>query len=92
MSGFLASARKAFADGLEAVQNRVELFGVELREEKWRFVETVVLVLAAFFLAMMAILLLSATILFRSRMRRVSTWPRRYAPPISWGRGGRSGA
>jgi len=64
MSGFLASVRKAFDDGLGAVQNRVELFGLELREEKWRFIETVVLVLAAFFLAMMAILLLSATVLF----------------------------
>ena len=64
MSGFLASIRKAFDDGLAAVQNRVELFGLELREEKWRFIETVVLVLAAFFLAMMAILLLSATVLF----------------------------
>jgi uncharacterized membrane protein YqjE len=48
MSGFLASIRKAFDDGL--VQNRVELFGLELREEKWRFIETAVLVLAAFFL------------------------------------------
>ena len=64
MSGFFASIRKAFDDGLAAVQNRVELFGLELREEKWRFIETVVLVLGAFFLAMMAVLLLSATVLF----------------------------
>jgi uncharacterized membrane protein YqjE len=64
MSGFLASIRKACDDGLAAVQNRVELFRLELREEKWRFIETVVLVLAAFFLSMLAILLLSATVLF----------------------------
>jgi len=64
MSGFLASIRKAFDDGLAVIQSRVELFGLELREEKWRFLETVVLILAAFFLAMMGVLLLSATLLF----------------------------
>jgi len=67
MSGILDSLRKACDDGLAAVQHRVELFGLELREEKWRFIETVVLVLAAFFLAMMAVLLLSATLVFSFR-------------------------
>lgn len=64
MNGFLVSVRKAFDDGLAVVQSRVELFGLELREEKWRFIETVVLVLATFFLGMMAILLVTATLVF----------------------------
>ena len=62
MSGVFASIRKACDDGLAAIGNRVELFGLELREEKCRFLEMVVLVLAAFFLSMMAVLLLSATV------------------------------
>ena len=64
MSGVFASIKKACDEGLAAVENRVELFRLELREEKWRFIEVVVLVLGAFFLSMMAVLLLSATVLF----------------------------
>lgn len=67
MVGIIHSVRKMFDDGLAAAQNRVELFGLELQEEKWRFIEAVVLVLGAFFLAMMAVLLLTATILFSFR-------------------------
>jgi uncharacterized membrane protein YqjE len=64
MTGLVNSVRKLFDNGLAAVQNRIELFRLELREEKWRFIETVVLVLAAFFLGMMAVLLLTAAVLF----------------------------
>jgi len=56
MNGLLTSVRKVFDQGLAAVESRVELFGLELREEKWRFLETVVLVLGTFFLAMMAVI------------------------------------
>lgn len=60
--GLMASLR-GVADALvRTVQDRCELFAVELHEEKIRFVRTLVWVAALTFSAMMALVLGSATV------------------------------
>lgn len=47
---------------LAIVQNRLELAGVELHESKLRFIEALMLALAFFFLAAMALVFISLTL------------------------------
>ena len=47
---------------LAIFQNRLELAGVELQESKLRFIEALVVALASFFLASMALIFLSLTL------------------------------
>lgn len=60
--GLIASARRFADSALGAVQNRLELFVTELREEKCRVIEILVLTSAAIFLAMMAMTFITLTI------------------------------
>ncbi len=60
--GIFTSLRRICDLGLGLVQNRIELFAVELEEQKVRLVRVLVLVAAAVFLANTAILVITATI------------------------------
>ena len=63
-AGFLHSLR-ALGDGLLAsVQDRLELFSVELQEEKFRLIQTFVWISAAVFTGMMAITFASLTLVY----------------------------
>jgi len=55
---------RTLSTGLCAVQNRGELFIVELQEELARLLSLIVLALAGLFLGMMTVLLLTGTIIF----------------------------
>jgi uncharacterized membrane protein YqjE len=57
-------AGKTLATGLGALQNRGELFVVELQEEKARLIKLVVLALGALFLSLMTALLITGAIIF----------------------------
>ncbi len=60
--GLFASAHRLVETGLSALQNRVELFAVEVREERARFLEALMWASIALFLGMMAVIVLTATI------------------------------
>src|SRR4051812_10458634 len=60
--GLIGSARRLVDTGLGLVQNRLELFAVELQEEKIRFVELIVLVCALGAVASLALALLTLTV------------------------------
>lgn len=63
-SGLFASFR-ALGDGLIAsLQDRVELFSVELQEEKFRLIRTFVWISAAIFTGMMAVTFASLTLVY----------------------------
>ena len=63
-AGFLHSLR-ALGDGLLAtVQDRLELFSVELQEEKFRLIQTFVWISAAVFSGMMALTFVSLTLVY----------------------------
>ena len=63
-AGFLRSFR-SLGDGLLAsVQDRLELFTVELQEEKFRLIQTFIWISAAFFTGMMAITFASLTLVY----------------------------
>lgn len=63
-AGFLSSLR-SFTDGLfAAVQGRIELFTVELQEEKFRLIQTFVWICVAVFTCMMAIMFASLTLVY----------------------------
>lgn len=53
--GLFSSLARIFDTVLATVQNRLELFSIELQEEKWRFVEVLVWTAAAVFLAILAV-------------------------------------
>jgi len=57
--GIVSSLRGILDGGLAAVQNRVELFVVELREEKCRLVEAIMLASAVVAFGMMTLALLT---------------------------------
>jgi len=57
-------ARRTFATGLGALENRLELFMVEMQEEKGRILGLILVGVGALFLAMMTMLLLTGTIIF----------------------------
>jgi uncharacterized membrane protein YqjE len=62
--GFIDSFR-TLGDGLLAtVQDRLELFSVELQEEKFRLIQTFIWISAALFSAMMAITFASLTLVY----------------------------
>lgn len=61
-AGILASLRRLTQTGVAVVHNRVELFSVELEEQKVRTVRLLVLAGVAIFLANTALLAVSATI------------------------------
>jgi uncharacterized membrane protein YqjE len=65
-SGVLASLKRIAETGLLAVKNRVELFSIELREERARFFQALMWASIALFMAMMAIIVLTATIVLFS--------------------------
>jgi uncharacterized membrane protein YqjE len=60
--GILESLRGFGRNGIGLVQNRIELFSVELEEQKLRFIRLLVLTAAAIFLANTALLTVSAAI------------------------------
>lgn len=63
-AGFLGSFR-ALADGLLAsVQHRIELFSVELREEKLRLIQMLAWISAAIFAGMMTVAFASLTLVY----------------------------
>jgi uncharacterized membrane protein YqjE len=57
-------ARRTLATFVGAVENRAQLFTVEFQEENGRLIRTIILGLAAVFLGMMGLLLVTATIIF----------------------------
>lgn len=61
-AGIFESARKLGRTGVAVLQNRLELFAVELEEQKVRLVRVLVLAGAAIFLGNTALLAVSATI------------------------------
>jgi len=63
-SGLFTSLRKLLDTGLATLQNRAELLSVEFREEKDHALELVIWLTMVLFFAIMAVLLLSATIIF----------------------------
>lgn len=63
-SGFVDSVR-VWADGLVAgLQHRLELFAVELQEEKFRLIQAFIWISAIVFAAMMTALLASLTLVY----------------------------
>jgi len=63
-SGFLGSLR-SLGDGLLAsAHDRLELFSVELQEEKFRLIQTFIWISAAVFTGMMAITFASLTLVY----------------------------
>jgi uncharacterized membrane protein YqjE len=63
-SGLFNSLRKFLDTGMGALHNRIELFAVEVREEKQNLLELIVWVSLALFLAMMATIVITATVIF----------------------------
>ncbi|MDB6035086.1 MAG: hypothetical protein JWM16_5424 [Verrucomicrobiales bacterium] len=60
--GLLGSVRRLVDTGLGLAQNRLELFVVEIQEEKIRFVELIILVCALVAVAILALTLLTLTV------------------------------
>lgn len=63
-SGLLAAARTLGDSLLGLLQDRLELFAVELQEEKFRLIHTFIWISAALFAAMMTIMLASLTVVY----------------------------
>lgn len=70
-AGLLGSIRRMLDTVLEMLQTRIELFAVELREERVRFLQLLLWAAAVLFSGMMTVLLFTATILllFEGRAR-----------------------
>lgn len=63
-AGLIGSLR-SFGDSLMAsVQDRLELFSVELQEEKFRLIQTCLWICAALFAGMLAVLFASLTVVY----------------------------
>jgi uncharacterized membrane protein YqjE len=62
--GVLDSFRRLCDSGLAQVQNRVELFAVEFQEEKARLLKTLVLAGGVFFLAGVAVIMVTLTVVW----------------------------
>ncbi len=67
----LASLRRLLRTALGAAQNRAELLAVEFQEEKDQAIEVIIWLMAVLFFAVMAVLVLTATVilLFREEKR-----------------------
>jgi uncharacterized membrane protein YqjE len=63
-TGIFASLRRTCDTALAAVYNRVELVAVEVQEEKERLIQLFVLAAVVVFLGNMAVLMLTATIIY----------------------------
>ncbi len=63
-AGFLRSLRSLGDGFLASVQDRLELFTVELQEEKFRLIQTFIWISAAVFTGMMAITFASLTLVY----------------------------
>lgn len=63
-AGLFGSVRKLLDTGLSILQNRLELLQIELQEEKGRLIEILLLALATAVLGLMALLLVTATIIY----------------------------
>ncbi len=61
--GLGSSARRLADNALAAVQTRVELFALELREEKTSAIELLIWVCTALFFAMMAVIVVTASVI-----------------------------
>ena len=70
-SGFFTSLRKILDSGLATLQTRAELLSVEFKEEKDHALELMTWLMMLLFFGIMAVLVLSATIilLFREDLR-----------------------
>ena len=68
-AGIFDSARKLGRTGVAVLRNRLELFSVELEEQKVRLVRLLILAGAAIFLANTALLAFSAMLVFLSGER-----------------------
>lgn len=66
--GLFGSLAGMFDTLLATVQNRLELFAVELQEEKCRLIEALVWAAAVIFLAIMAVTMLTLTVAFLAGM------------------------
>ena len=62
--GYLSSLRSLGEGLLASVQDRLELFTVELQEEKFRLIQTFIWISAAVFTGMMAITFASLTLVY----------------------------
>ena len=63
-AGYLGSLRSLGDGFLASVQDRLELFTVELQEEKFRLIQTFIWISAAVFTGMMAITFASLTLVY----------------------------
>src|SRR5471032_1491975 len=63
-AGYLSSLRSLGDGFLASVQDRLELFTVELQEEKFRLIQTFIWISAAVFTGMMAITFVSLTLVY----------------------------
>ena len=61
--GVLGSLRRICNTGLALVQNRVQLFGLEIEEQKTRFLRVFLLAGSMIFLANLAVLMVTLTII-----------------------------
>src|SRR5438093_10732843 len=62
--GLFASARRLLDTGLATVQERLELFSVELKEERFRLIELLLWTAAAIFFGVMALTLVTVAVVF----------------------------
>jgi uncharacterized membrane protein YqjE len=60
--GMLESARRLWDNGLSLAQNRLELFGVELEEQKLRLLRVLLLAAAGVILGNLALVVLTLTV------------------------------
>src|SRR5471030_606854 len=63
-TGFLGSFRVLGDGALATVQDRIELFTVELQEEKFRLIQTFIWISAAVFAAVMTVTFASLTLVY----------------------------
>jgi uncharacterized membrane protein YqjE len=61
--GIFQSLRRILDTSFGALQNRVELFAVELKEEKQNLLTLVIWITIALFLAMMAVIVITGTVI-----------------------------
>ncbi len=65
-AGIMASVRRMIETGLRSVQNRVELFALELQEEKAWLISTLLWAAAAVFFGGLAIIFVVGTVVYLS--------------------------
>ncbi len=63
-TGILGSLRSLGAGLLASAQDRLELFSLDLKEEKLRLIQTFIWISAAVFLGMMALMFASLTLIY----------------------------